>query len=201
VSSFWMSKYEITQRQWESVMGSNPSKFKDCSDCPVEQVSWEDVQEFLRKLNARTGGNYRLPTEAEWEYAAGGGSGTRTRFGNGQDVLDASEANFYSKADAKQPYSIAGEYRGKTVKVGSFRLNGLGLYNMSGNVWEWCSDWMGVYSSAAQTNPTGAATGSRRVVRGGSWRGNPAYSRVAYRDDHAPSYRNYYVGFRVVSLQ
>ena len=179
VSSFWMSKHEITQRQWESVMGSNPSSFKDCADCPVEQVSWEDIEEFLKKLNARTGGNYRLPTEAEWEYAAGGGSSNRTRFGNGRDVLDATEANFYASADYKEPYSLVGEYRKKTVKVGSFRPNGLGLYDMTGNVWEWCSDWEGAYSSAAQTNPTGAATGSGRVLRGGSWAAYPGESRVA----------------------
>ncbi|MDF7821827.1 SUMF1/EgtB/PvdO family nonheme iron enzyme [Runella sp. MFBS21] len=201
VSSFYMSKYEITQRQWESVMGSNPSYFKDCGDCPVEKVSWEDVQEFLKRLNARTGGSYRLPTEAEWEYAAGGGSGTRTRFGNGRDVLDATEANFYSKADAKEPYSVVGDYRTKTIKVGSFRPNGLGLYDMTGNVLEWCSDWYGDYSSSASINPTGPTTGSYRVLRGGSWGDNPANSRVAYRNGYTPSDRDSYVGFRVVSLQ
>jgi formylglycine-generating enzyme required for sulfatase activity len=161
VSSFYMSKYEITQRQWESVMGNNPSYFKDCADCPVEQVSWEDVQKFLKKLNARTGGNYRLPTEAEWEYAAGGGSGTRTRFGNGKDILDATEANFDASADYRKSYSIAGEYRDKTLKVGSFRPNGLGLYDMTGNVFEWCSDWYGSYIVAV------AGPATPRVV---AWR-------------------------------
>ncbi|MFN8348801.1 MAG: SUMF1/EgtB/PvdO family nonheme iron enzyme [Spirosomataceae bacterium] len=201
VSSFYMSKYEITQRQWESVMGSNPSYFKDCADCPVERVSWEDVQVFLGKLNVRTGGNYRLPTEAEWEYAAGGGSNNRTRFGNGKDVLDATEANFNAEVEHKKSYSITGEYRVKTVKVGSFRSNGLGLYDMTGNVLEWCSDWYGAYSSGSQSNPTGSATGSNRVFRGGSWRNYPAFSRLSYRYGTAPLYRDNDLGFRVVSFQ
>ncbi|MDF7821830.1 SUMF1/EgtB/PvdO family nonheme iron enzyme [Runella sp. MFBS21] len=201
LSSFYMSKYEITQRQWESVMGSNPSSFKDCADCPVENVSWEDIQEFLKKLNARTGGKYRLPTEAEWEYAAGGGSGTRTRFGNGRDVLDAGEANFDARAASKASYSTVGEDRKKTLKVGSFRPNGLGLYDMTGNVLEWCSDWYGAYSSSGSINPTGPTRGSNRVLRGGSWFTGPANNRVAFRYDYTPSLRNSSVGFRVVSLQ
>jgi formylglycine-generating enzyme required for sulfatase activity len=201
VSSFWMGKYEITQRQWMEIMGDNPSYFKDCEDCPVEQVSWEDVQAFLVKLNARTGGRYRLPTEAEWEYAAGGGTGTRTRFGNGKDVADPREMNFDGSANSKKAYSLAGEYRGKTVKAGSFSPNGLGLYDMTGNVGEWCSDWYGDYTGVRQTDPTGAVSGSYRVLRGGSWNYFPLNSRVAYRDINTPSNRDTYVGFRVVAPQ
>ncbi|SOD96453.1 SUMF1/EgtB/PvdO family nonheme iron enzyme [Spirosoma fluviale] len=199
VSSFLMGKYEVTQRQWEAVMGNNPSYFKDCPDCPVENVSWDDVQEFLKKLNARTGGNYRLPTEAEWEYAAGGGAGSRTRFGNGRDILDPAEANFDGSVTYKKPYSVAGEYRQKTVPVGSFRANTLGLYNMSGNVWEWCADWYGPYSANSETNPTGPATGTIRVLRGGCWVDYSQITRVANRDLSIPSNRYKDIGFRVVS--
>jgi formylglycine-generating enzyme required for sulfatase activity len=201
LDGFYMGKYEVTQRQWKSIMGSNPSMFKDCSDCPVEQVSWEDVQEFLKKLNSLMRSNYRLPTEAEWEYAAGGGASSRTRFGNGADILESSGANFYAKADAIKDYSRAGEYRGKMTKVGSFRSNGLGLYDMIGNVFEWCSDWYGGYSSGSSINPTGSATGIDRVLRGGSWNCNSQDSRVAYRYGSSPAYRDLNNGFRIVLSQ
>ncbi|SOD96428.1 SUMF1/EgtB/PvdO family nonheme iron enzyme [Spirosoma fluviale] len=199
VSSFLMGKYEVTQRQWEAVMGNNPSYFKDCPDCPVEQVSWDDVQAFLQQLNARTGGTYRLPTEAEWEYAAGGGSGTRTRFGNGRDVLDPAEANFDAREAYKETYSVVGEWRRKVVPVGSFRANALGLHDMTGNVYEWCADWYADYSHRSQHNPTGpAATKRGRVLRGGCWLSNPQF-RGPVRNFGTPSTRNSYSGFRVVS--
>ena len=200
VSSFLMGKYEVTQRQWEAVMGSNPSYFKDCPDCPVEQVSWEDVQVFLQKLNARTGGHYRLPTEAEWEYAAGGGGAAkRSRFGNGQDVLDPKQANFDGSAANKELYSVAGVYRAKLVRVGSFSPNGLGLYDLTGNVWEWCSDWYGSYGSSTQTELTGPPSGTYRVLRGGSWDNGPQNCRVTNRDYYIPTFRFFNIGFRVVS--
>lgn len=162
VSSFWIGRYELTQQQWEAVMGSNPSGFKGCPNCPVESVSTEEVEDFLKKLNARTGGNYRLPTEAEWEYAAGGGSTNRSRFGNGRDVLDPSEANFKADRWYKYTYSVVGENREKTVPVGSFPPNSLGLYEMAGNVEELCSDPLPVGSTA-------------RVTKGGSWFQEPKY--------------------------
>ncbi|GAA4418886.1 hypothetical protein GCM10023187_52740 [Nibrella viscosa] len=202
VSPFLMGKYEVTQRQWEDIMGSNPSRFKDCPDCPVEQVSWEEVQVFLQKLNARTGGKYRLPTEAEWEYAAGGGAvARRSRFGNGQDVLDPAQANFDGSEQYKQGYSVAGEYRGKTVRVGSFGANPLGLYDMAGNVWEWCQDWFGsdYYARSSSHNPAGPATGTHRVLRGGSWLLSPRSCRSAYRSNGTPGARDNDFGFRVVS--
>ena len=215
VSGFKMGKYEITQNQYRTVIGTNPSSFTNCNDCPVEQASWLDAVAFCNALSDREGkqkvytingttvtanlsaNGYRLPTEAEWEYAAGGGS-NRTRFGNGKDIANPTEMNFNGLI--KQSYSVVGEDRAKTIKVGSFSPNALGLYDISGNVWEWCGDWYDAYSSGAQTNPTGTATGSFRVLRGGSWRDDPTGCRVASRNSNAPSDRNGNVGFRVVSL-
>ena len=219
VSSFKMGKYEITQKQYQTVMGTNPSSFTNCDACPVEQISWLDAVAFCNALSDREGkqkvytingttvtanlsaNGYRLPTEAEWEYAAGGGSSNRTRFGNGKDIANPTEMNFYGLAAGQASYSIVGEYRAKTINTGSFAPNALGLYDMSGNVWEWCSDWYGAYTSGAQTNPTGYATGSGRLVRGGGWGADPAYSRVEHRNNYLPSYRPNDLGFRVVSLQ
>ena len=203
VGDFWIGKYEITQSQWEYIMGTNPSYFKNCGDCPVENVSWKDIQEFLKKLNQKTGHTYRLPTEAEWEYAAGGGPENRTRFGNGQDILKPSEANFDGSLTYKSSNSEAGEYRGKTTKVGIFPANRLGLYDMTGNVWEWCSDWYGTdyYKVSPSSNPTGPSKGVFRVLRGGGWGNSPQNSRVAYRYAAYHSDRYDFIGFRVVFLQ
>ncbi len=198
VSDFYLGKYEVTQKLWQEIMGSNPSLFQNCDNCPVEQVSWDDVQEFLQKLNAKyPGRNYRLPTEAEWEYAARGG-GKAVLFGNGKNIADSKEINFDASASYKKSYSIEGEYREKTVPAGSLNSpNALGLHDMSGNVWEWCSDWYGAYTSGNQANPTGPANGSHRVFRGGSWGNLPQECRVAYRVDVAPGYRNGCLGFRL----
>lgn len=184
VSGFGIGKYELTQQQWEAVMGDNPSGFKGCPNCPVEAVSPEEVENFLKKLNARTGGNYRLPTEAEWEYAAGGGSTNRSRFGNGRDVLDPSEANFNAERSNKYAYSVVGEYREKTVPVGSFPPNSLGLYEMAGNVQELCSDDL---SSAVRT---------ARVTKGGSWFQEPNYCETT---SYFRSSGDTLTGFRIVS--
>jgi formylglycine-generating enzyme required for sulfatase activity len=182
LSSFNIGKYEVTQAQWQAVMGANPSYFKDCPNCPVENVSWNDVQEFIKKLNSMTGKNYRLPTEAEWEYAVRGGknyeySGSRKI--NAVAWYDDNSGN-------------------KTHIVGTKQPNGYGIYDMSGNVWEWCSDWYGSYSSSSQTNPAGPSSGSGRVLRGGGWNNEAAGCRVAYRYGFSPDARYNTCGFRLV---
>ncbi len=168
VNSYYIGRYEVTQAQWQAVMGNNPSFFQGCDQCPVESVSWEDVQDFIRRLNERTGRNYRLPTEAEWEFAARGGNNSLGyQYAGGSNLGDVA---WYE-----------GNAGGKTHPVGQKRPNELGLYDMSGNVWEWCHDWYGVYTPSAQTNPRGPANGSGRVDRGGSWDRVPQRCRVAYR--------------------
>ncbi|OPZ97874.1 MAG: Serine/threonine-protein kinase pkn1 [Bacteroidetes bacterium ADurb.Bin408] len=186
VSSFYMSKYEITQKQWMEIMGSNPSYFKG-DNLPVENVSWNDVQEFIAKLNEKTGRQYRLPTEAEWEYAARGGN--------------KSKGYKYSGSNTLSNVAWYGDNSGNTTHpVGSKMPNELGLYDMSGNVWEWCGDWDGAYGSSAQTNPTGPPSGSDRVDRGGSWHSYARYCRVSNRGNGNPGYRYYGIGFRLVCL-
>jgi formylglycine-generating enzyme len=200
VNDFYIGKYEVTQKEWTNIMGNNPSGFKNCDNCPVEQVSWDDVQTFLSKLNTKyPNRNYRLPTEAEWEYAARGG-GKSVLFGNGKNTLDPKEANFCALADYKKSYSVAGEYREKTTPVGSFAPNALGLYDMSGNVYEWCSDrydGSDYYNNSPATNPQGTTSGSDRVFRGGSWGGVPRYCRVSDRYYSTPVDRDDNLGFRL----
>jgi len=190
LSDYYIGKFEVTQKQWQEVMGSNPSNFKNCDDCPVEQVSWNDIQEFIKKLNTQTGLRYRLPTEAEWEYAARGGQNAEVRT---QKWAGADKEN--QLGDYAWYSSNSGS---KTHPVGQKKSNPLGIYDMSGNVWEWCSDWYGAYSSGSQTNPQGASSGSSRVLRGGSWGGNATYARCASRGYDAPSDRGIYIGFRLV---
>ena len=198
LSDFYICKYELTQKQWRMVMGSDPSFFKNCDDCPVEQVSWDDVQVFLKKLNHSLPTSqkpYRLPTEAEWEYAARGG-GNAVLFGNGKNVADPAEMNFDGDWNPR-PYSIVGVDRQTTTPVGSFPANLLGLYDMSGNVYEWCSDWYDDYSSISQTDPIGPTSGTFRVIRGGSWSFYPALLRVASRSNTFPDDTNGFIGFRL----
>jgi len=191
---FYLQTTEVTQGQWRAVMGSNPSSFISCGDnCPVEKVSWNDCQEFLRKLNKKEETNkYRLPTEAEWEYACR--AGTTTPFNTG-NCLSANEANY----DGNYPYMgcSRGQYRKKTVSVASFSPNTWGLYDMHGNVWEWCSDWYGDYPSNAVTDPDGPYSGTGRVLRGGGWVSYARPCRSANRGLRTPDYRLYYYGFRV----
>jgi formylglycine-generating enzyme required for sulfatase activity len=184
LSSFKMSKYEVTQKQWRDIMRTNPSNFKNCDNCPVERVSWNDIQDFIKKLNAKTGKNYRLPTEAEWEYAARGGQSYKYAGSDNIDNVAWCGSNSGSK---KHP-------------VGQKSANGYGLYDMTGNVWEWCQDtWHENYNNAP-TNGTAWLTGgdnSRRVLRGGSWIYVDYFCRVAYRSGSLPSYRDDGNGFRL----
>ena len=164
-------------------MGNNPSKFKG-DNIPVEQVSYEDVQEFITKLNQKTGKTFRLPTEAEWEYAARGGNKSKGYKYSGSNNLN--DVAWYD-----------GNSNSKTHPVKTKQANELGLYDMSGNVWEWCSDWYGVYSSSSQTNPQGPNSGSYRVLRGGGWFNDARYCRVSNRSDSYPSGSSDGSGFRL----
>ncbi len=185
LTDFSIGKFEVTQAQWRTVMGSNPSKFAGCDQCPVEQVSWDDVQQFITTLNSKTGKNYRLPTEAEWEYAARGGNQSRGyTYSGSNDIGSVAWCNENSGS--------------KTHAVGQKQANQLEIYDMSGNVWEWCSDWYGTYSSSPVVSPSGASSGQFRVARGGSWIGIPRFCRVALRYFINPDSRGSGLGFRLV---
>jgi len=177
---YYMGKYEVTQEQWESVMGNNPSSRNKGAKFPVTDVSWNDCQEFIKKLNANTNGGYRLPTEAEWEYACR--AGTTTAYSVG-DSLSQSDANYDSS---------------NTNLVGSYEPNAFGLYDMHGNVWEWCEDWYGEYPAGAVTDAKGPATGELRVLRGGSFSYLVSKARSSNRNGDAPTYRVVSLGFRLV---
>jgi sulfatase modifying factor 1 len=201
--AFWMSKTEVTQSQYESIMGNNPSNFKGANN-PVEMISWDDANKFCQTLTARersagplpANEEYRLPTEAEWEYCCRAGTTTVFHYG---DSLSSNQANF----DGDFPYGGASEgiARDKTIAVASFKPNAWGLYDMPGNIYEWCSDWYGNYPSGAQTDPTGPQSGSSRVSRGGSWSNFARSCRSAYRSEITPSNRNRSIGFRLVRAQ
>ncbi len=183
---FYMQTTEVTHGQWREIMGNNPSHFKNCGDdCPAERVSWNDAQEFIRKLNQREGANkYRLPTEAEWEYACRAGSTSRFCFGDGDGQLW--EYAWYSRNSLS-----------KTHPVGWKEPNAWGLYDMHGNVWEWCQDWKGDYPSGHVTDPTGPSSGSSRVLRGGSWIGYARCCWSAFRGRFSPGSRYNVLGFRL----
>ena len=184
LDSYYIGKYEVTQRLWKAVMGNNPSAFVG-DDLPVECVSWNDVQEFLSKLNRMTGKKYRLPTEAEWEFAARGGNRScGYNYSGGNSIGDVAWCAWNSDS--------------KTHAVGTKSPNELGIYDMSGNVLEWCQDWYGSYSSSSQRNPKGPNSGSYRVYRGGSWCDYGWLCRVSYRksSDH-PFYGGNRHGFRL----
>ena len=184
VSSFYMDKTEVTQAEYRKVMGKNPSHFSGCDDCPVENVSWHDANEYAKKVGKR------LPTEAEWEYAARGGNKSKGYRYSGSNTI--SSVGWYDDNS-----------RSKTHPVAQKQPNELGLYDMSGNVYEWCSDWYGSYSSSPQNNPQGPNSGSSRVLRGGRWSTLDLSCRVAIRFRSGPDlrYSNYFGGFRLVLSQ
>ena len=182
-NDYYMGKYEVPQALWEAVMGSNPSEYKG-DNLPVEMVSWNDCQEFISKLNSLTGRKFRLPTEAEWEYAARGGKRSRGYQYSGNSNI--SDVAWYDGNSGSKPHP-----------VGTKQANELGIYDMSGNVYEWCSDWYGSYSSSSQTNPTGADSGSFRVFRGGGWGIYARGCRLSYRYIFTPDDRRSYLGLRL----
>ena len=185
-NDYYIGKYEVTQALWQAVMGNNPSNFKG-DNLPVEKVSWDDCQEFISKLNRITGKTFRLPTEAEWEYAARGGNKSRGyQYSGSNNLLDV--AWFRDNSGSK------------THAVGTKQPNELGIYDMSGNVDEWCQDWYwyGAYSSSSQVNPTGANSGSYRVCRGGSWGCIARICRSSYRYCGTPVSRYTFLGLRLV---
>ncbi|MBE6346189.1 MAG: PEGA domain-containing protein [Lentimicrobiaceae bacterium] len=186
LSDYYIGETEVTQELWEAVMGTNPSYFRG-SQKPVENVSWNDCKEFITKLNNLTGMNFRLPTEAEWEYASRGGNKSKGYKYSGSNTI-GNVAWYWDNSGST------------THNVKTKSPNELGIYDMSGNVWEWCEDWYGSYSSGSQTNPTGPSSGSNRVDRGGGWINNAEYCRVSNRSSFSPSDRSGNLGFRVVCL-
>jgi len=187
LGDFYLGKTEVTQKQWKDVTGSNPSKFQ-CADCPVERVSWNNVQDFIKKLNEKTGMNYRLPTEAEWEYAARSG-GLKEQWAGTNDEAKIGEYTWYGYTAEGRTHSVAG----KTP-------NAIGLYDMMGNVWEWCPDWYDkeYYETSPSKNPQGPSEGTNRVIRSGGWRSKDKGLRTTDRNDFIPTSKKFTdIGFRL----
>ena len=184
LSSYYIGKYEVTQALWKAVMGENPSSHKG-DNLPVDSVSWNDCQDFIRELNALTGKNFRLPTEAEWEYAARGGNSSK-----GCKYSGGNEPDKVAWYDDNALY--------ETHEAGLKSPNELGIYDMSGNVCEWCSDWYGNYDRSEQSNPAGASSGTERVLRGGSWRTYSGACRVSDRYYAQPAMPSDHFGLRLV---
>lgn len=184
LDGFWIGAHEVTQEQWSELMGSNPSYFKRGGAFPVEQVSWNGAMEFCRKLSEKTGKHYALPTEAQWEYACR--AGTSTPWSTGTS-LDATQAAIVGTGNVPRA-------------VGSFPSNPWGVYDMHGNLWEWCSDWFGddYYAQSPPRNPRGPESGWARVVRGGSYLSPAEFTRAAYRNWESPGADYDFIGFRVV---
>jgi formylglycine-generating enzyme required for sulfatase activity len=193
---YWLADTTCTQALWQAVLGDNPSQFKG-EDRPVETVSWNDVQRFIARLNKRVpGGDFRLPTEAEWEFACR--AGTRTAFWFG-DQVSPEQVNY----DGDYPYAggSKGLSRGETVEVKALPCNGWGLYQMHGNVWEWCQDWLGDNPTETVVDPTGPVGGEGRVLRGGSWFSGGRSVRSANRNHDDPGNRHDNYGFRLARGQ
>ncbi|HEY6837577.1 MAG TPA: SUMF1/EgtB/PvdO family nonheme iron enzyme [Geobacteraceae bacterium] len=185
LSDFYLGKFEVTQKQWQAIMGSNPAQFKQCGpNCPVEKVSWRDVQEFLKRLGKRSGKSYRLPTEAEWEYAARSGG----------------KVQQYAGGDSPAEFAwFAGNSGANVHPAGQKQPNAIGLFDMTGNVWEWVQDWYGLtyYLEGPKKNPQGPKTGKMRVLRGGCALNDRTWLRTDFRTLADPGARFNMVGFRV----
>ena len=211
LSTFYIGKYEVTQGQWKEVMGINPSYYPNGDNYPAETVSWNDIvgtsgattvingityyaNGFIYKLNQITGKQYRLPTEAEWEFAARGGSSVYQEKYSGSHHVD--NVAWYIN---NLPFELIGGAAYGIQPIGGKSPNQLSIYDMSGNVWEWCSDWYESYDNSSQTNPTGPSTGSYRVCRGGSWFDDAICASVTFRDCYWPGYYYNNLGFRLAS--
>ena len=190
----YMGVYTVTQEQWQEVMGNNPSKFKSEKNLPVEHVSWEDCQDFVKKLREKDKDKkaYRLPTEAEWEYACRAGTTTPFHFG---ETISTEQANY--DGDFVYGTGKKGVYRAKTTPVGTLPANGWGLYDMHGNLWQWCQDWHGDYPNNDVSDPQGPEKGQVRLLRGGSWYHYHVYCRSAFRRWNEPGSRLKYFGLRI----
>lgn len=191
-ANFWLGKYEVTQQQWAAVMGDNPSRFKGRNN-PVDNVSWYDCKDFIKHLNQKFGGEpFRLPSEAEWEYACRAG-------GDADYSFSSKDEDLFGEGEAKlSEYAwFEDNARGRSQTVGLKKPNPWGLFDMHGNVWEWCEDWYGPYSARNQTNPTGATSGDCKVARGGGSDCDPENCRGAVRVSIAPGDRCSYVGLRL----
>jgi formylglycine-generating enzyme required for sulfatase activity len=184
LDTFRICRFQVTQGEWQILMGDNPSHFRGDSSLPVESISWEDAEFFLAHLNSLTSGGYRFPTEAEWEYAARGGSLSRKYKYSGSNIADEVAWTGYNSDGRPHP-------------VGKLKPNELGLYDMGGNIAEWCMDWYGDYASKPLINPRGPSSGELRVLRGGSWAYLPARARVSSRFYNSPDSRIHYYGFRL----
>jgi len=184
LKSYYIGKYEISQGQWRTIMGNNPSCFGGCDNCPVDSVSWNEVQDFIKKLNNQTGENYRLPSEAEWEYAARGGKKSMSYVYSGSNDVNA-VAWFEDNSG------------NKTHEVGLKQPNTIGIHDMSGNLWEWCFDWFENYKDFNESNPTGPSTGQYRVFRGGGFDDSKFGCRTTPRIGGLPDRRQKYIGFRL----
>ncbi len=195
---FYMQTTEVTQAQWEAVMENNPSTFSGCPTCPVEHVSWDDVQSYITQMNLRGEGTYSLPTEAQWEYAVRAESTTAFYNGGITSYTDMGECNYDANLDAIGWYCY--NSGGETQPAAQKTPNAWGLYDMSGNVYEWCQDWYSssYYTSSAVTDPTGPSSGSYRVARGGYWNGSAGKCRSAYRSLYVPDARYINLGFRLL---
>jgi sulfatase modifying factor 1 len=185
LGTFYLGQTEVTQAQWRAVMGNNPSEFRNCDACPVETVSWEEILDFLTKLNKSSGGaQYRLPTESEWEYAARGGQSSKGYAYSGGNTID--DVAWHGLNSGNKSHAVKGK-----------KANELGLYDMSGNVWEWCSDWYGNYPSLSMTDPSGPDSGVARVYRGGGWFALSLLCWVEFCFNGAPTIRDSGLGFRL----